>query len=90
MFPMFVAREQGARFDTARWVAMVSAELGPEEKGRFEWLILEGTETLEPRPDAFGPCFTRQATRFAKDGKEIPGFKWVRVAGPPDAACRKR
>lgn len=88
MFPMFLAREKGQRFDQARWIAMVTTELGPEEKGRFERLILEGSDTLEPRDDAFGPCFTRQATSFTKDGKRIPGYRWVRAAGVPDARCR--
>ncbi|MEH3158350.1 MAG: hypothetical protein PGN08_05065 [Sphingomonas taxi] len=88
LFPMFRAREAGERFDNARWIAMVTAELGPEEKGRFERLILEGTDTLDPRSDTFGACFARQPARFAKDGKTIAGWRWVRVAGVPDARCR--
>jgi hypothetical protein len=87
---MFLAREKGMKFDTAKWETMVSAELGPEEKGRFERLILQGSDTLEPRPDAFGPCFERKATMFTKDGKEIAGFAWVRVPNMPDAKCRIR
>jgi hypothetical protein len=90
LFPMFMAREKGMKFDTAKWEAMVVAELGPVEKERFERLILQGSDTLEPRADTFGPCFERKATMFAKDGKEIPGFIWVRVTGVPDATCRKR
>lgn len=88
LFPMFVAREKGQRFDTARWEAMVAGELGPEEKGRFERLILAGTDTLEPRADSFGPCFTREATTFAKGEQRIAGYRWVRVPAVPDAACK--
>ena len=87
MFPMFLAREKGMRFDTAKWTEMVTAELGPEEQGRFERLILTGTDTLEPRADAFGPCFAREATQFDKDGKRIAGYRWVRVARVPDRRC---
>lgn len=89
LFPMFRARERGARFDNARWIAMVTAELGAGEKARFERLILAGTDTLDPRGDAFGPCFARQPARFQKAGAWIPGYRWVRVAGVPDRACRR-
>lgn len=87
LFPMFRAREKGERFDNARWIAMITAELGADERGRFERLILDGSDTLDPRADAFGPCFTRVATSFAKDGKTIPGYRWVRVAGVSDNRC---
>lgn len=90
MFPLFLARERGERFDTARWEAIVSRELGPEEAERFRRLILAGGDTLDPRPDAFGPCFDREAATFEHEGRTIAGYRWVRVARVPDAACRRR
>lgn len=77
MFPMFVSREKGTRFDQAAWIAMVTKELGPGEKGRFERLILAGTDTLDPRSDMFGPCFARVAD----------SYRWARVKTVPDARC---
>lgn len=90
VFPMFLSREKSERFDTATWIAMVTRELGPQEAGRFERLILAGTDTLDPRSDAFGPCFTREATRFDKGGTRIMGYRWVRAAGVADARCARR
>ncbi len=87
LFPMFLKREQGERFDNARWIAMVTAELGPEEQGRFERLILAGTDTLDPRSDAFGPCFARIPA--GQEGTGAQGYRWRRVAGVPDASCRR-
>jgi hypothetical protein len=88
LFPMFVAREKGMRFDEAKWIEMVTGELGPEERGRFERLIIEGTDTIEPRADAFGPCFTRRDASFTVDGRQVSGHQWVRVPGVKDATCR--
>lgn len=88
LFPMFRMREGGARFDNARWIAMVVAELGPEEKGRFDRLIIAGTDTLDPHGDTFGPCFARRPATFDKAGTPITGYRWVRVPGVPDTRCR--
>lgn len=88
LFPMFEAREKGQRADQARWIEMVTAELGPEEAGRFDRLILQGTDTLEPASEAFGPCFQREVTTFTRDGKSYPGFRWVRVPGVAETNCR--
>lgn len=90
LFPLFLAREKGERFDQARWIALVTAELGPEEKGRFERLIIEGSDTIEPASDAFGPCFEREATNFSRDGKSFAGFRWVRKQGVADDSCKRR
>lgn len=83
LFPMFVARETGQRFDRARWVAMVSRELGAGEGQRFQHIVLDGTETLVPRPDAFGPCFT-----LSKSNDATAAYRWVRVPGVPHQACK--
>lgn len=90
LFPMFLARERGETFDQARWIAMVTAELGPQEKARFQRLILDGADTIEPRSDAFGPCFRREAATFTRDGKAVAGYRWVRAAGVADERCIER
>lgn len=89
LFPMFLAREKGERFDHAKWIAMVTGELGPQEEARFQRIIIEGSDTLIPAGDAFGPCFQLEPTTFKKDGKDIAGHRWTRIAGVPDANCGK-
>ncbi|MHA0328167.1 hypothetical protein [Sphingomonas melonis] len=77
----------GERFDNAKWIAMVTAEPGADARGRFDRLILHGTDTLDPRSDVFGSCFGRAATTFDKNGRAIPGYRWVRRPGGPDLWC---
>lgn len=89
LFPLFEAREQGMTFDHARWIALVTEELGPTEAERFESLILAGSATLQPAEGAFGPCFKRRATTFEVGGQSIAGFEWVRVPSKPDEQCRR-
>lgn len=89
-FPIFGAREKGERFGTARWIAAVTAELGPDEKGRFERLILRGEDTFETRHDTFGPCFLRRPACLAKDGKDIAGSQRERAPDVSDSTRRKR
>ena len=74
----------GERFDTAKWIAMVTAELGADERGRFDRPILHGTDTLDPPSDMFGACFSRAAATFDKNGKAIPSHRWVRRPSIPD------
>lgn len=80
LFPIFLSREKGVRFDTEAWLAAVSGELGEGERGRFQRLIIDGSDTLDPSPDVFGPCFTREATTFDTPRGPIAGYRWVRVA----------
>ncbi|MHA0325741.1 hypothetical protein ACXY7D_09330 [Sphingomonas melonis] len=74
----------GERFDNAKWIAMVTAEPGADERGRFDRLILHGTDTLDARRDVFGACFRLAAMTSDKNGKTIPGHRWVRILGIPD------
>lgn len=89
LFPMFEAREKGEIFDHARWIAMVTGELGPRERGRFERLIIQGTDTIRPASDAFGSCFKHKTAVFKRDGKRYPGFRWVRTP-ISEAKCMAR
>lgn len=74
----------GERCDNANWIAMVTAEPGADERGRFDRPILHGTDTLDPRSDVFGACFRLEAMTFDQDGKAIPDHRWVRMPGIPD------
>jgi len=85
---MFASRQQGVRFDHAAWTAMLTQELGPETAVEWEKVILDG-EMFTPDSNAFGPCFRREAKSYIVDGKAVDGYAWVRVAGVPDATCRK-
>lgn len=85
---LFERRERGETFDHDTWIETVVREAGPSAREDFEEIILEGTRTLVPASDAFGPCFERRpATLEGPDGKEMEGYEWVRVQGVPDERC---
>jgi len=65
----------GERFHNAKWIAMVTAAPDADKRGRFDRLILYGTDTLDPRSDVFGACFRRAAATSDKNGKPISGFR---------------
>jgi hypothetical protein len=88
LFPLFLAREQGRPIDNQSWIAAVSRELGPEEKQRFERLIVEGSATLIPRTDALGPCFKRTPAVLEGTGGRVQGFRWTRSPGTPERPCK--
>lgn len=85
--PMFVSRAQGVRFDHAAWIAMVTAELGPQAATEFQDRILDG-KPFVPDSNAFGPCFKREPRTYTVQGAAIEGYAWTRVAGLSDEACR--
>ncbi|MGC4252614.1 MAG: hypothetical protein QM605_14400, partial [Sphingobium sp.] len=88
IFPMFISREKGEKFDTSKWISMVVAELGPQEEDHFEKLVIDGSLTIEPRADLFGPCFARQVASFNHDGKVISGYRWALKRGIRETVCR--
>ncbi|MCW1984349.1 UNVERIFIED_ORG: putative metalloprotease with PDZ domain [Sphingomonas sp. R1F5B] len=95
LFPLFLSREQGARFDTEAWLAAIVRELGDEsERDRFKRLILDGTDTLDPLSDTFGPCFARVAAQWDTPHGRVDGWQWQRAApagqraAPPAGVCR--
>lgn len=90
MFRIFKEREQGVPFTQAKWIEEITRELGPQEAERFQRLIIEGVDTLEPRPDTYGPCFRAEKTVFDHGGQPVPGLRWVRVPGKSDAYCKGR
>ena len=87
---LFEARARGETIDHVRWIATVEREAGPDARAMFEGVILDGTTTLVPASDAFGPCFTRRATAASSVSgtRRIAGYEWVRVTAVPDSACR--
>ncbi len=87
---VFLRRQGGGRFDHDAWIEIVTRELGPAGREMFESVVLEGSATLAPASDAFGPCFAREVATFTEDGREHQGYRWVRVAGVPDSACARR
>jgi hypothetical protein len=89
MQEVFARRAQGGTFDHAVWRQIVTGELGPEAAAEFDALILDGTATIVPASDAFGPCFARQPTRWTVEGRTVEGYRWERVPGVPDAQCAR-
>ncbi|HEY4546975.1 MAG TPA: hypothetical protein VIG90_11210 [Pedomonas sp.] len=88
LFQIFRERESGHRFDHARWLELITQELDEGERERFERVILEGAEVLQPASNAFGPCFARLAARYSVAGETREGFRWVRVPTVPEDQCR--
>jgi predicted metalloprotease with PDZ domain len=86
MRELFERRRGGWRFDHDAWREIVTREAGPQAAAEFDALIIDGTATIVPASDAFGPCFARQPTRFG----EVEGYRWERVAGVPDSRCLPR
>jgi predicted metalloprotease with PDZ domain len=87
MREIFEKRAQGWKFDHAAWRSILTRELGPQATAEFDALIIEGTATIVPAADAFGPCFTREKTSFSGKGGPTEGYRWVRVPGIPDSRC---
>ncbi|MDP1875872.1 hypothetical protein [Phenylobacterium sp.] len=86
--PMFEARQAGQTFDHAAWIALVSAEIGPQAKDEFEARILRG-EAFAPHRGAFGPCFTRRDKTYEIAGHgPVERYEWVRQTGASDDLCR--
>ena len=90
MREVFERRRQGWRFDHDAWRQIVTRELGPQAAAEFDALIIEGTATLVPASDAFGPCFTREPTTFTVEQRTVEGYRWVRVPNVADAQCARR
>ena len=81
--PMFIARTKGARLDEAAWEVMLLRELGQPAVDEFRASVIEGSKTIVPPPDAFGPCLTRVAVTLTVDGSsdKVEGHEWRPVAG---------
>ena len=87
MREVFERRRQGWNFDHDAWRAIVAREAGPQAAQEFDALIIDGTATIVPASDAFGPCFERQPTTYPVEGRSIEGYRWERVPGVPDSRC---
>jgi hypothetical protein len=85
--PMFAARHKGARFDRAYFEAMLSAELGPKAVDDFRAINIDGTQTIDPSPKAFGPCFTRKATQSPGKDAGVDGFQYIRLKTVANKKC---
>lgn len=90
MRELFECRAHGESLNHDVWMATVARVAGPQARAEFEHLILLGSATLVPAPNAFGPCFTRRSTGEAvvNGVRRAQGYEWVRVATVPDSACR--
>ncbi len=90
MREIFARRATGWRFDHAAWAEIVTREAGPQAAQEFQAVIIDGTATLVPASDAFGPCFARQPTTYTIGDRSVEGYRWERVAGVPDNRCLPR
>ncbi|MFN8572059.1 MAG: hypothetical protein U0132_08385 [Gemmatimonadaceae bacterium] len=87
----FEARARGEPFNHDVWKTTVEQEAGPSAAKQFEQVILQGTGTVVPASNAFGPCFRRTSAantgQKANDAREQE-YEWTRIAGVPDSVCR--
>lgn len=81
--PLFRARKNGKTFDQAAWEAALRHELGPIAVKQFHAVVIEGTTTIVPASNAFGPRLERYAKVWKDDdGKTIAeGYEWRPIAG---------
>lgn len=73
---------------------------GPAARVAFDSVVVRG-RSMVPAANAFGPCFVLKPSRYADfyrgsnltpppaDAKMMDGWVWERVAGVPEAKCRK-
>jgi hypothetical protein len=76
--PLFVARTKGVRLDEAAWEAMLLRELGQPAVAEFRASVMEGTKTIVPPSNAFGPCLTRVQVKLAlhESQQQTDGYEW--------------
>ena len=87
LHPMFVSRLSGKRFDVPAWEEMLRRELGEGAVADFRASMLEGTRTVVPASEAFGPCFRREKVEMKAGSALMEGYQWQRVQGVPDKRC---
>lgn len=87
--PLFVDRANGKRLDEAAWEAMLRRELGQAAVDEFRASVIEGTTTIVPPSDAFGPCLARAKIDMTVQGMQtkVDGYEWRPVAGCKQAAA---
>ncbi len=61
-FAMLDRQKRGLSYDTAAWLELVTAELGPQAKLDFEAMM--AGKLIVPPSGAFGPCFEREAVPY--------------------------
>ncbi|MEA1940769.1 MAG: hypothetical protein U9P68_00840 [Pseudomonadota bacterium] len=84
---VFLRRKGGWTFDHDAWRSVLERELGPEAVAMFDAVVLDGTQTLAPAPDAFGPCLSREPAIYERGGETFQGYRWVRAGGVSDSEC---
>lgn len=86
--PLFEAKKNGKTFDQAAWEAALRHELGPKAVKQFHDVVIEGTTTIVPVSNAYGPCLERHAKVWTSaDGATTAnGYEWQPVAGAASTA----
>ncbi len=89
--PLFEERKNGKTFDQATWEAALRHELWSKAVTQFRDVVIEGTTTIVPVSNAYGPCLERHAKVWTSaDGKTTAdGYEWQAVAGAASTANQK-
>jgi len=75
-FVMLDRLRSGQSYDSAAWSALVVQELGAE--GRMQYQAMLAGELLELPSNAFGPCFTHEATTYHSSSSVSMRLCWRR------------
>lgn len=89
LYPLFVSRQQGVRFDLDAWDQMLMKELGVQAVQDFHGQLIEGTRDVVVASEAFGPCFERETVPMKSQGHDVQGYQWKRLPNIAEARCRK-
>jgi hypothetical protein len=78
LYPLFIAMRNGQQPDQASFEAILVHELGDEAVTAFHEMVIDGTTTVVPPSDAFGPCLERVTVKLQPKGSERPvdGYEW--------------
>ena len=88
LMPLFEARQKGHGFDQHAWEQAITKELGPQAVSDFRDEVIDGTKTVVPASDAFGPCYRREAVKLQTDkGGAVEGYQWTHVPGVTGDRC---
>ena len=81
--PMFSARNKGVALNISVWESMLLRELGQSAVDQFKASVIDGSLTLIPPVNAFGPCLTRVTvdTIVTGSAERVDGFAWRPIAG---------
>ena len=75
--PLFTARRDGHPLNMAIFETMVRRELGNSAVASFRRAVIDGSETIVPASDAFGPNLHRVLVPYPVGAANREGYHWI-------------